>query len=568
MNVATVNSRRLADILRNMDKTPWVLLDTETTGLSAPIFVVDLAAQRMCGWESDGEPFRKLLNQNQDIPSEASRVHGYTREILERDGEPAHEVYREFAEYAGDLPLVAFNLEYDLDEVLTPEWKRLRIAPIGCVGFCALRLAQRLLDPVPAGNCKLQTLRQYYRLPERGAHTALGDVQTVADLMAQVLRPIAGHRGLDTWEKLVAFAAEEWFPSRIAFGKHKGRLIQEARKDAELRGWLDWLAKSANARNAKMGRWYLRQLEMAFAQPDTTVFAAPESERESKRGAAGQAGHAGLVIYINPELEQLRQLVAAGRARLVELEVSFTKEKSRVDVMQAVLFRQLREHYQQRDRLRLIVKYRRKFLNSLVRGGEEEAKQAEAHYEQAKAQAEKEYEEAAAAVAEKKQLTAAEEEELSQLWKKLVKLYHPDRFANQPDKLVTYHNLTAAINQAKDGGDIQTLREIADDAHGFILRQGWATLDFSDATELAQLRRLHETLQLEIIAVLESLNRLRESPDYELCQLSERKPGVLEELGAERKKLLEKESAELEEQSEKLAEEIEELSGEAREIII
>jgi len=128
---------------------------------------------------------------------------------------------------------------------------------------------------VPAGNCKLQTLRQYYRLPERGAHTALGDVQTVADLMAQVLRPIAGHRGLDTWEKLVEFAAEEWFPSRIAFGKHKGRLIQEARKDAELRGWLDWLAKSANARNAKMGRWYLRQLEMAAAQPDTTVFAAP-----------------------------------------------------------------------------------------------------------------------------------------------------------------------------------------------------------------------------------------------------------------------------------------------------
>ena len=70
-------------------------------------------------------------------------------------------------------------------------------------------------------------------------------------------------------------------------------------------------------------------------------------------------------------------LVAGARARLPELEVSFTKEKSRVDVMQAVLFRQLREHYQQRDRLRLIVDYRRKFLDSLVRGGEEEAKQPE-----------------------------------------------------------------------------------------------------------------------------------------------------------------------------------------------
>jgi len=82
--------------------------------------------------------------------------------------------------------------------VLKPEWKRLRISPIGSQGLCALRLAQRLLDPVPAGNCKLQTLRQYYRLSERGAHTALGDLQTVVDLFAQVLRPIAEHRGLDT----------------------------------------------------------------------------------------------------------------------------------------------------------------------------------------------------------------------------------------------------------------------------------------------------------------------------------------------------------------------------------
>src|SRR6266446_10661806 len=91
-------------------------------------------------------------------------------------------------------------------------------------------------------------------------------------------------------------------------------------------------------------------------------------------------------IYASPELEQLRQLVAGAWARLAELEVNFTKEKSRVDVMQAVLFRQLREHYQRRDRWRLIVDYRRKFLDSLVRGFEEEAKQTESHYEQAKAQ--------------------------------------------------------------------------------------------------------------------------------------------------------------------------------------
>ena len=53
------------------------------------------------------------------------------------------------------------------------------------------------------------------------------------------------------------------------------------------------------------------------------------------------------------------------------------------------------------------------------------------------------------------------------------------------------------------------------------------------------------------------------SPDYELNQIGERKPGVLDELAAERAKQLAKESAELEQQAARLAEEIKELSGEA-----
>jgi DNA polymerase III epsilon subunit-like protein len=137
----------------------------------------------MRGWQPQGAPFRRLLNQTADIPPEASRVHGYTREILERDGEPAIDVYRDFAGYAGNLPIVSCNLKFDLENVFKPEWSRLGIKPIGAEGFCVLRLAQRLLDLVPAGNCKLQTLRQFYRLAGHGAHTAMGDVETVIDLL-------------------------------------------------------------------------------------------------------------------------------------------------------------------------------------------------------------------------------------------------------------------------------------------------------------------------------------------------------------------------------------------------
>ncbi len=269
------------------------------------------------------------------------------------------------------------------------------------------------------------------------------------------------------------------------------------------------------------------------------------------------------LIYTSPELEQLRQLVAGARAQLAELETDYTKEKSRVDAVQAVLFRRLRGHYQKRDRLRLTVDYRRKFLDSLTRGDRKEGMKAAEDYERAQTQTDQDYEELAAAADKKKQLTTEQEAELTQLWKKLVKLYHPDRFANEPDKLETYHKLTAAINQAKDTGDIELLREIAEDPHGFILRQGWAKLDFGDGEELAQLRRLHETLQKEIATVTESLEQLRASPDYELCQLAEQKPGVLDELAAERVKQLEVENAELELQAERLAKEIKQLDGKA-----
>jgi hypothetical protein len=308
-----------------------------------------------------------------------------------------------------------------------------------------------------------------------------------------------------------------------------------------------------------MGRWYLRQLEKDLPV-NATVFATSGINGKQAK-AEFTLEHAALVIYVNPELEELRQLVSGTQARLADLEVDYAREKSRVDAMQAALFRRLREHYQKRDRLRLIFDYRKKYLDSLVRGGEEEAKQAEENFTKARAQTDKDYEETATSVAEKKALTADDEAELNRLWRKLVKLYHPDRFAHEPDKLATYEKLTAAINRAKETGDIQTLRKIAEDPAGFILRQGWTGLDFSDEVEVAELRRLHESLQLEVIAVIESLEQLKESAEYELCSIVEQRPGVLDEVASEQARSLEMQSAELEKQAESLANEIKELSG-------
>jgi len=268
-----------------------------------------------------------------------------------------------------------------------------------------------------------------------------------------------------------------------------------------------------------------------------------------------------LVIYSNPKLDELRQLVAGARARLAELETDYTRERAKVDALRAKLFNQLKAHYQRRDRLRLVVEYRKKLLDGLMRGDEGAEAEVKEKFQKAQAESDRGYEEAAGTLAEKKPLTEADEREVALLWKRLVKLYHPDRFMGDPDKRETYEKLTTAINRAKDNGDVATLREIADDPHGFILRQGWTSLDFTEEEKLSQLRRLLETLQVQIIVVLESLNELRASPDYELYQLSIARSTVVDDVVREKSQLLDCETRELEQQAAKLASEIQELAG-------
>jgi hypothetical protein len=90
--------------------------------------------------------------------------------------------------------------------------------------------------------------------------------------------------------------------------------------------------------------------------------------------------------------------VDAARARLAELEAGFTIEKAKVEAMKARLFARLRAHFQRRDRLRLVIGYRRNYLESLVRQGEEEAGKIVQEYRQAGAQSDREYAETAAAL--------------------------------------------------------------------------------------------------------------------------------------------------------------------------
>jgi len=451
---------------------------------------------------------------------------------------------------------VSYNLRFDLGDVLLPEWQRLGIGTIGQRGFCALELARRLLDPVPAGNCKLQTLRQFYRLPERGAHTALGDVETVVDLLGSVLRPLAEARGLHTWETVVAFTESTWFPSLIAFGKHKGRNFREALTDQTLYGWLQWLADSSNERSARMGRWYLAQLQAS--EVDAPAWGMPEqTETANSASVVGS----GLVLFMAPQKLELEQLIAAARNRLAELEAHYTEQKHAVDVTLARLFKALRSHYQRHDQLKLTIDYRRRYIDVLMQSGGDEADKVAQEQEKARQQTDADYEQAAADADSKQALTDEQAKEMKDIWRKLVKAFHPDRCGDDAEKRQAHEWLTAEINLARDRGDIQRLREIAQNPDEFLRKHGMQPLSQDASTDVARLRTLFDSLQERILETLEAHNTLRESSGYVLHRKIEEDIASFEATVADHIKALEAEIASMQAAADDLAKQIEGLTG-------
>ena len=373
----------------------------------------------------------------------------------------------------------------------------------------------------------------------------------MAGLLRQVLRPLAEARGLTTWESVSAFAAAPWFPSRIAFGKFKDRPFREALEDQALLDWLRWLASANNARSAEMGRWYLEQID---GEAESTP-AAPVL------GEVGLSENSELVLFRDPELETLRQLVARDRARLADLEAEYMQEHHAVDVVQSELFTLLRPHYELRDALRLKVQHRRKYLDTLLIEDEDEAKAVALEYEKAKQETNREYEEAAADAAKRKALSKDEEKEIKTLFKKLARLYHPDRYAHAPGMHAIYERLMQEVNQARHRGNIERVREIVNDPNGFLLRQGLGSLDLSDEAGLAKLRQLYETLQARILGLLDELERLRKSGEYELYRLSRERSDFVLEVADQQAEEIASEIGELGAEAAQLAEEIEGLTG-------
>ncbi len=187
-----------------MKDESWVIVDTETSGLMPPICAVEIAGQRMKGWEPDGNPFRVLLNHDVAIDPMAESLHGYSREYLRQHGEDPKKAHNAFHDYAENLPIVAYNLSFDWNRVLEPEYKRLSVPQTGTRGFCAMTLARRVVNETE--NHRLETLKDYFKLSTAQSHKGFNDVNVVASLFSKIFKDRLSAAGIIGFNSVAAFS--------------------------------------------------------------------------------------------------------------------------------------------------------------------------------------------------------------------------------------------------------------------------------------------------------------------------------------------------------------------------
>src|SRR3954467_8132993 len=161
---------------------PYAVIDVETTGFSpaAGDRIVEVAIARVDAHGRIEDEYATLVDPGRDVGPVF--VHGISNtEVL---GAPT------FADIAGELldrmdgaVVVAHNATFE-ERFLAAEFARMGLALPLNPALCSLWLARRTLQ---APNHKLTTLARVTGLSTAGAHTALGDVRTVAALLPQML---------------------------------------------------------------------------------------------------------------------------------------------------------------------------------------------------------------------------------------------------------------------------------------------------------------------------------------------------------------------------------------------
>jgi len=155
------------------DDARFVFFDLETTGLSPRgCRIIEMAALRVASGGVVSGSFHSLIRIDEGVPPFITRLTGITSDMLE-DGDPIEAVFPRFCDFVEDLPLVAYNVSFDMSFLRTEAARqkiRLTNTPV-----CALAIARARVPGLP--NYKLKTVARHFGFDEEQTHRALDDCE-------------------------------------------------------------------------------------------------------------------------------------------------------------------------------------------------------------------------------------------------------------------------------------------------------------------------------------------------------------------------------------------------------
>jgi DNA polymerase-3 subunit epsilon len=164
-----------------------LILDTETTGLdpSTGDRIVEIGCVEVINSVTTGQTFHVYLDPERDMPEEAFRVHGLSRDFL-RDKPKFAEVAAQLLDFFGDARLVIHNAEFDM-KFINAELARCNLPLIGMDRVVdTLAIARR---KHPGASNSLDALCARYRIDNsrRTKHGALLDAEILAEVYTELL---------------------------------------------------------------------------------------------------------------------------------------------------------------------------------------------------------------------------------------------------------------------------------------------------------------------------------------------------------------------------------------------
>ena len=163
---------------------PFIFFDLETTGLRPHgDHIIEIAGLRVVAGGGIAERFHQLIRIDVPVPRFITSITGITDDMLQ-DQEPIETTLPRFIDFVEDLPLVAYNVSFDMG-FLGAAARRLRLR-LGNAPVCALQVARRKLPDL--ANHKLATVARHLGVKRDQTHRALDDCEMGLRVFATLMR--------------------------------------------------------------------------------------------------------------------------------------------------------------------------------------------------------------------------------------------------------------------------------------------------------------------------------------------------------------------------------------------